>query len=197
MNSKSKAVFICAFLVLVALTGPLLSQTPAGNAGANRLDDTTRELYEQYIARVGKIESDSVWAAIELVAARGVGSPHFRELLRRDFSTSRQKDSKGLDSHKLLALISALLEREGGMRWQHEQAKRNDFGIDGSIDRHPHLFARTSSLRENCNAVLCQLAELQASFDGVERDWDAWWQENAGSFAPRPVTLVSGRHPSQ
>ena len=82
------------------------------------VDATTLELYNRYIARVGKIEMASVRAAIELVAARGSGDKDFRALLRKDFATSRQKDNQRYDSRKLLSLITAVLHRDGGMRWQ-------------------------------------------------------------------------------
>lgn len=93
------------------------------------LGATTLELYNQYIAKVGKIESASIAAAIELVASRAAGDPAFRELLRKDFATSRQEENQRYDSRKLLALITKVLYRDGGMRWQIEEEKRS--GIPG------------------------------------------------------------------
>jgi hypothetical protein len=306
MNSKSNVVVFCTLLYSIALTSLAAGQTPPAIATPKPIDATTLELYGQYVAQVGKIESDSVRAAIELVAARGHRVLEFRELLRKDFATSRQEDSQGYDSRKLLALITAVLQRDGGMRWQHEEVKRNgfssprplpsgdvlyresplladvikhgykcerseidgfafavrqahhpqgkpflldvlhnssdagspfrgadttngkwpdniggswedarfhaavglaeldvedgirwliehakpnDFGIDGSVNRHPHVLTRTSSLRANCNAVLYDLSGLQAKSDGSQRDWDKWWHNNTASFIPRPVAL--------
>jgi hypothetical protein len=99
-------------------------RTPPGNPAPEPIDATTLELYNRYIAKVGKIESASVQAAIELVAARGSGDGEFRALLRNDFATSRQEDNQSFDSRKLLALITKVLYREGGMRWQLEYEKQ-------------------------------------------------------------------------
>ncbi len=306
MNRKSLVAILGALLASFALAGLVTAQEPPGFTAPETVDATTLELYNQYVARVGKIESDSVRAAIELVAARGHGNPEFREMLRRDFAASRREDNPGYDSRKLLALITAVLERDGGRRWQHEQVKRNgvaaarplpsadilyqesplladvikygrkcgrseiddfsfavrqahhpqgkqfladvlhnspdagnpfrdadrtkgkwpdnvggswddarfhaavglaelgveegirwlieharpnDFGIDGSVDRHAHASTRTGSLRANCNAVLSDLSGLPATSDGNPRDWDECWREHAASFVPRPVAL--------
>jgi len=76
-----------------------------------------------------------------------------------------------------------------GVQWLIEHARPNDFGIDGNVDRHQHARITSSSLRANCNAVLGDLSGLQTQGDGSQPDWDRWWQENAASFTPRPVTL--------
>src|SRR5690606_16221293 len=91
------------------------------------VDQVSLELYRQYIAPIGKLESDTVHAAIELVAARSGSEPQFQELLRMDFATSRQAGSQGFDSRKLLSLITAILAREGRQRWQHEEIKHTGF----------------------------------------------------------------------
>jgi len=306
MNCKSNVTVLCTLLAAVAVTSLVAGQTPPGKATPKLIDATTLELYGQYVARVGKIESSSVQAAIVLVAARGHGVPEFRELLRKDFATSRQEDAQRYDSRKLLALITAVLERDGGIRWQREEEKRtgvpqqrvrpshddldresllladvikygrecgrseidhftfavrlahhpqgkqflldvlhnpvdrdnpfdgadttkgqwpdnvgggweearfyaavglaelgvedgvrwlieharpNDFGLDGSVDRHPHASTRTSSLCANCNAVLYDLSGLRSQGDGSQQDWDDWWHNNAATFTPRPVVL--------
>src|SRR5690606_20170393 len=124
MNCKSNVTVLCTLLAAVAVTSLVAGQTPPGKATPKLIDATTLELYGQYVARVGKIESSSVQAAIVLVAARGHGVPEFRELLRKDFATSRQEDAQRYDSRKLLALITAVLERDGGIRWQREEEKR-------------------------------------------------------------------------
>ena len=93
------------------------------------VDATTLALYNQYIARVGKIETASINAATELVATRGSRDPKFRALLRKDFATSRQEENQRYDSRKLLTLIAKILYRDAGMRWQREYEKRT--GLPG------------------------------------------------------------------
>lgn len=58
----------------------------AGNDGPLTEDQlVTRRLFDQYINRVGKIPTDELRAAIELVAARGQNERKFRELVLAEF----------------------------------------------------------------------------------------------------------------
>jgi len=267
------------------------------------VDATTKALYSQYIAGSGKIETKSVQAAIELVAARGHRDPKFRALLMKDFVRSC-KEKKSGKSRTLLDLIAKVLMRDGGPRWQRdfkrpgdhaqipsqraeggsldgeskllahvieygrkcgrseidafvfavrqahhpqgkqflldvlhnpsvsdpfvngngnaakgkwpdnlggswrdarfhaaiglaeinvedgvrwliEHARPNNFGLDGSVYRHPHSQVRSGSLRKNCDYALRDLSGTQG-----EQDWDKWWRENEKTFTPRrPVSL--------
>jgi hypothetical protein len=156
MNCKSNVTVFCTVLAAVALPSLVTGQTPPGNETPKPIDATTLELYRQYIAPIGKIESDSVWAAIVLVAARGHGVPEFRELLRKDFATSRQEDRRGYDSRKLLSLITAVLGREGGERWQREEVKRTGIGssralpLRDDLDRESLLLADVIKYGREC-----------------------------------------------
>jgi hypothetical protein len=105
---------------------------PQPQAESNSIDGTTLALYRQYIVRIGKIETESVRAAIDLVAIRGSRDAEFRALLRKDFATSRQKEFRKYDTHKLLTLIAAVLHRDGGKRWQSQLAK-----LSGAASQHP------------------------------------------------------------
>lgn len=148
MNSKFNVIVFSTLLASVAITSHATGQTLPENATPKLIDATTLELYRQYIAPIGKIESDSVQAAIKLVAVRGEGIPEFRDLLRKDFATSRQEGSQGYDSRKLLLLITAVLDREGAKRWHHEYVKRTGFPAQRVLPSRDDLYRESPLLAD-------------------------------------------------
>lgn len=294
MKGKPRLVGSLALLITVAEANLLPGQSPPEPNTPRPADPVTLELYRQYVAPIGKIESDTANAAIEFVAVRSGSEPEFQELLRLDFATSRQADNQLYDSRKLLELITEVLGREGRQRWQHEKAKYagfpvqrvllaadqhyqdsslwadvirygrqcnrseiddfafavrqahhpqgkqflldilqnsrvpddpyrvvrpqgpwpdntggtweeayfhaavglaelgvqegvrwlidnakpNDFGIDGNVDRHRHARITSSNLRSNCTAALGDLFGQPTQGDGNQPNREKWWDEN-------------------
>ncbi|MBW3597021.1 MAG: hypothetical protein KY475_07070 [Planctomycetes bacterium] len=68
-------------------------------------------------------------------------------------------------------------------------ARAGNFGIDGSLFRHPRVRVADGSLRANCDAALQDLTGMKADNDRRPPDWDTWWREDAASFTPRSVGL--------
>ena len=130
----------------------------ANRATPQQIDATTKALYAQYISRPGKIETTSVQAAIELVAARGHRDPKFRALLVEDFVRSCKEDKFGNVRRKLLDLVAKVLMRDGGMRWQRNEEKRTaDIGQralppDASLYRESQLLGHLVEYGRKCNA---------------------------------------------
>ena len=106
MNRNSHIIACSVLLVFVALTC-LADNKPPENVNAKPIDAVSLELYGQYIARIGKINSSSIDAAIVLVANRSGDDQRFRELLRKDFATSQQEDKYRNVFRKQLSLITA------------------------------------------------------------------------------------------
>lgn len=86
-------------------------------------DPICRALYDQYINRVGKIDSESVDAAITLVAARG-RSHGFWRIVLEEYENSFEKEGKLTVRRNLLAVLSKMLERDGWSRRNHEMTQR-------------------------------------------------------------------------
>jgi hypothetical protein len=124
MNCKLNFIVFYTLLASLVPTSFATGQVAPGGPTSELIDATTLEIYREYIVPVGKFETDSVKAAIELVAVRSERQPKFRDLLRKDFATSRQQNNDGYDSRKLLSLITAVLDRDGAKRWQFEETKR-------------------------------------------------------------------------
>lgn len=114
-------------IIAITIGGQLLGQALAPKFTPRSPDATTLELYREYIAPIGKIETSSVLAAVELVSKRAEGVSGFQEMLMKDFEISRQVDNQRYDAHKLLLLITAILSQEGQIRWQLEETKRTGF----------------------------------------------------------------------
>lgn len=100
------------------------TQIERDNAHLARQNDqaqaTTRQLYEQYVNRVGKIESKTIDAAIELVAAQGRQDHELRAKVLADFQKRASAEKHHQVIRNLLELMTKWLTIEGGWRWLHE-----------------------------------------------------------------------------
>lgn len=87
-----------------------------------RVDALTEQLFRQYVAVNGKIDSDDVQAAIELVASRGVENGYWRTVLA-EFEKSCDDDNS-IVRKNTLAVMSKMLAVDGSVRWIEQQARQ-------------------------------------------------------------------------
>ncbi len=88
------------------------------------VDAVTMQLFHNYVISGGKIPTESLNAAIELVAARGGMNARFREILMAEFVKSCEDNNFRNARNNLLKVMQKILASEGAWRWQDEQRQR-------------------------------------------------------------------------
>lgn len=95
---------------------------PTGPAAADEdIDPLTKQLFREYVVRNGKISTNRVAAAIELVAARSRGNARFQETVIEEFEKSCQDKDSSTVRRNLLKLMRKMLAAEGALRWHYER----------------------------------------------------------------------------
>jgi len=107
---------LSALVIGMAVASNAPRATSAAGPAADRPTDVVCEtLMADYILRVGKIESDTVNAAIELIAARGRNNGYWQTVL--DHFRNRDPNDQSSGSPNLLAILTKMLEVDGHARW--------------------------------------------------------------------------------
>ena len=123
---------LSALVIGMALIGVAPRVTTAAGPAVDRSADVVCEtLMADYILRVGKIESDTVNAAIELIAARGRNNGYWQTVLD-EFRKSDPSDSQS-PSPNLLAILTEMLAVDGHARWlrsRPEELKTSAWAAD-------------------------------------------------------------------
>jgi hypothetical protein len=78
-------------------------------------DVVCQRLMEEYILRVGKIETADIDAAVQLIASRGRNNGYWREVLRQ-FQRNDTNDNS-TPTPRLLEILTKMLQRDGHARW--------------------------------------------------------------------------------
>jgi hypothetical protein len=120
------AVVLAILLVASVRVQPLAvaqqEAAPAADVVTDKPDVVTDQLFREYVAVNGKIDSSSVDAAIELVATRGVDNGYWRTVLA-EFEKTFDTDDNSAVRKNTLSVLSKMLAIDASARWI-EQCQR-------------------------------------------------------------------------